>query len=123
MPLRGPPGVGLVTDERRDLGPILRRAVVTLNRVFPDQCRAARAPPFSRPLEEQHHPRLTIDGYAPRSTSGTRWFVTPPLEPGRAFHYELRAEVERGGKRLTQTREVAVRAGQQSEVTIQFPGT
>jgi uncharacterized protein (TIGR03000 family) len=67
--------------------------------------------------------RLTIDGYAPRSTSGTRWFVTPPLEPGRAFHYELRAEVERGGKRLTQTREVAVRAGQQSEVTIQFPGT
>jgi uncharacterized protein (TIGR03000 family) len=67
--------------------------------------------------------RLTIDGYQPRSTSGTRWFVTPPLEPGRAFHYELRAEVERGGKRLTQTRQVAVRAGQQSEVTIQFPGT
>jgi uncharacterized protein (TIGR03000 family) len=66
--------------------------------------------------------RLTIDGYPPRSTSGTRWFVTPPLEPGRTFHYELRAEVERGGKRLTQTRQVAVRAGQESNVTIDFPG-
>jgi uncharacterized protein (TIGR03000 family) len=67
--------------------------------------------------------RLTIDGYAPRSASGTRWFVTPPLEPGRAFHYQLRAELERGGKRLTQMREVAVRAGQQTDVTIDFPGT
>jgi uncharacterized protein (TIGR03000 family) len=67
--------------------------------------------------------RLTIDGYAPRSTSGTRWFVTPPLGAGRDFHYQLRAEVERGGKRLTRTREVAVRAGQQTDVTLDFPGT
>ena len=66
--------------------------------------------------------RLTIDGDPTRSTAGTRWFITPPLEPGRAFHYELQAEVERGGKRLTQTREVAVRAGQQTDVTIDFPG-
>jgi len=66
--------------------------------------------------------RLTIDGYAPRSASGTRWFVTPPLPPGRDFHYQLRAELERGGKRLAQTREVAVRAGQQTDVTLDFPG-
>jgi uncharacterized protein (TIGR03000 family) len=66
--------------------------------------------------------RLTIDGHPTRSTSGTRWFVSPPLEPGKTFHYELRAEVVRDGKRLTETRRVAVRAGQVSDVTMAFPG-
>ena len=66
--------------------------------------------------------RLTIDGDLTRSTSGARWFVTPPLEPGQTFHYELRAEVVRDGKKLTETRQVAVRAGQESDVTIAFPG-
>jgi uncharacterized protein (TIGR03000 family) len=67
--------------------------------------------------------RLTIDGYSPRATGETRRFVTPPLGPGRTFHYDLKAEVEQGGKRLTRTREVAVQAGQRTEVTIDFPGT
>jgi uncharacterized protein (TIGR03000 family) len=66
--------------------------------------------------------RLTIDGEATRSASGTRWFVSPPLEPGKTYHYDLQAEVMRGGKRLTETRRVAVRAGQVSAVTIAFPG-
>jgi uncharacterized protein (TIGR03000 family) len=66
--------------------------------------------------------RLTIDGDPTRSTSGARWFVSPPLEPGKTFHYNLRAEVVRDGKRLTETRRVAVRAGQVSAVTIAFAG-
>jgi len=66
--------------------------------------------------------RLTIDGEATRSASGTRWFVSPPLEPGKTYHYELKAEVTRGGKRLTETRRVAVRAGQGSAVTMAFAG-
>ncbi|HZY86054.1 MAG TPA: TIGR03000 domain-containing protein [Gemmataceae bacterium] len=67
--------------------------------------------------------RLTIDGYPPRATGETRWFITPHLEPGRTFHYDLKAEVERGGKRLTRTQEVAVQAGQRTDVTINFPET
>ena len=66
--------------------------------------------------------RLTIDGYPTRSTAGTRWFVSPPLEPGKTYHYDLQAEVMRGGKRLTETRRVAVRAGQGSAVTMAFAG-
>ena len=93
-------------------------------RVVTSWARPAAGPaPASLVVHLPADARLTIDGYAPRSTSGTRWFITPPLEPGRTFRYELRAELERGSQRLTQTREVAVRAGQQSEVTIQFPGT
>lgn len=64
--------------------------------------------------------RLTIDGDPTRHTSGTRRFVTPPLEPGKTFHYDLKAEVTRGGKTLTERRRVAVRAGQVSAVTMAF---
>ena len=66
--------------------------------------------------------RLTIDGDPTRSTSGARWFVSPPLEPGMTFHYDLKAEVVRDGKTLTETRRVAVRAGQVSAVTLTFTG-
>jgi uncharacterized protein (TIGR03000 family) len=66
--------------------------------------------------------RLTIDGHPTHSASGTRRFVSPPLEPGKIFHYDLKAEVVRDGKTLTETRRVAVRAGQESGVTIALPG-
>jgi uncharacterized protein (TIGR03000 family) len=66
--------------------------------------------------------RLTIDGDPTRSTGPTHWYVSPPLEPGKTFHYELRAEVMRDGRRLTETRRVAVRAGQVTDVTMAVPG-
>ena len=66
--------------------------------------------------------RLTIDGGPTRSTGATRWYASPPLEPGQTFHYDLKAEVTRNGKRLTETRRVAVRAGQASAVTMAFTG-
>jgi len=65
--------------------------------------------------------RLTIDGGPTRSTGPTRWYVSPPLGPGKTFHYDLRAEVVRDGRRLTATRRVAVRAGQEVDVTMAFP--
>jgi uncharacterized protein (TIGR03000 family) len=66
--------------------------------------------------------RLTIDGDPTRSTGPTRRYVSPPLEPGTAFHYNLKAEVVRDGKKLTATRRVVVRAGQETDVTLVVPG-
>jgi uncharacterized protein (TIGR03000 family) len=66
--------------------------------------------------------RLTIDGDPTRATSATRWFVTPPLEPGKTYHYDLKAEVVRDGKQFTETRRVAVRAGQVSAVAMAVTG-
>ena len=78
--------------------------------------------PASRIVHLPANARLTIDGDPTRSTSGARWFVSPPLEPGKTYHYDLKAEVVRDGKRLTETRRVAVRAGQVSAVRMAFAG-
>jgi uncharacterized protein (TIGR03000 family) len=67
--------------------------------------------------------KLMIDDYTTRSTSSTRTFVTPPLTPGRDFHYTLKAELQRGTEPVKVSREVTVRAGQETPVTIEFPVT
>jgi len=65
--------------------------------------------------------KLMIDGNPTTSTQGVRTFVSPPLQPGRDYQYTLRAEVMRDGKKVERTRDVTVRAGQPSEVTIDLP--
>lgn len=64
---------------------------------------------------------LTIDGEATTSTSATRVFQTPELEPGKTFHYTFQAQVERDGKVQSVTRRVEVRAGEQSRVNLALP--
>ena len=64
---------------------------------------------------------LTIDGEATTSTSATRVFQTPELEPGRTFHYTFKAQVERDGKVQSVTRRVEVRAGEQTPVSLALP--
>ena len=65
--------------------------------------------------------RLRIDGEATRSGGELRHFVSPPLRPGKTYHYVLEAELPHEGTTLTAKREVAVRAGQQSAVSLTFP--
>ncbi len=67
--------------------------------------------------------QLTIDGQPTFSTSDTREFITPPLPEGKSFDYMLKARFIRDGKPMTQTRRVAVRAGQNTDVNLQFPQT
>ena len=64
---------------------------------------------------------LTIDGEATTSTSATRVFQTPELEPGKTFHYTFQAQVERDGKVQSVTRHVEVRAGEQTRVSLTPP--
>jgi uncharacterized protein (TIGR03000 family) len=47
--------------------------------------------------------------------------VTPPLQPGREYHYTLTAELERDGKPIKVTRRVAVRAGAETRVEFVLP--
>jgi uncharacterized protein (TIGR03000 family) len=65
--------------------------------------------------------RLFVDGFETKSTTGQRLLTTPDLQPGREFTYTLRAEVMRGGKVQETTQRVTVRAGQQTQVSIQIP--
>ena len=62
--------------------------------------------------------RLTFNGEPTRSTGATRTFLSPPLEAGRTYGYTLEAEVTQGGRKMTVTRQVSVRAGQDREVQL-----
>jgi uncharacterized protein (TIGR03000 family) len=65
--------------------------------------------------------KLFVDGAPTRSTSSQRLLITPNLQPGREFHYTLRAEVVRDGQVQRVSQRVAVRAGRETQVTIQVP--
>jgi uncharacterized protein (TIGR03000 family) len=65
---------------------------------------------------------LTIDGERTQSTSSTRVFISPPLEPGKTYHYTLRGELDRPGGTIRDSKTVQVRAGERTEVTLEFPG-
>jgi uncharacterized protein (TIGR03000 family) len=67
--------------------------------------------------------KLYVDGYQTRSTTGQRLLTTPNLQPGREYHYTLRAEVMRDGEVQRVTQRVAVRAGQETRVNIEIPTT
>jgi uncharacterized protein (TIGR03000 family) len=63
--------------------------------------------------------KLTIDDTTTRALSNRREFVSPPLEPGAVSYYTLKAEIARDGQTFIATRRVAVRAGQETHVSLQ----
>jgi uncharacterized protein (TIGR03000 family) len=105
--------------------PLLSLAVVgvsTLGLLFapPPRVRAGPVPATIR-VRLPADARLTIDGAATRSTTADRWFITPPLEQGKTFHYTLRAEFVRGDQTITVTEQVPVRAGREAMVSLNYP--
>jgi uncharacterized protein (TIGR03000 family) len=67
--------------------------------------------------------KLTVEGRPTTSTSSRRVFVSPPLRPGQTYSYSLDAQVTRDGQTQTVHRDLPVRAGQRSEITLDFPAT
>jgi uncharacterized protein (TIGR03000 family) len=60
--------------------------------------------------------RLYFNGTLTQTPGSVRRFNTPPLPVGQDFMYELRAEVTRQGRPISETKRVLVRAGQTTEV-------
>jgi uncharacterized protein (TIGR03000 family) len=67
--------------------------------------------------------KLTIDDNPTASTSERRVFVTPSLKMGKEYHYSLKAEVVRDGKPVVIEKVVAVKPGEQTQVTLSVPTT
>jgi uncharacterized protein (TIGR03000 family) len=65
--------------------------------------------------------KLTVDDSPTRSISSVRTFSTPILEPGTTYYYTLKAEMVRDGQTLTTSKRVAVRAGEETNVSLDFP--
>jgi uncharacterized protein (TIGR03000 family) len=65
--------------------------------------------------------KLTIGDTLTQSTSAVRTFSSPALDRGQDYYYTLKAEVVRDGRTVTTSKQVTVRAGSESRVTIDFP--
>jgi uncharacterized protein (TIGR03000 family) len=65
--------------------------------------------------------RLTVNGQPTTSTSSTRWFVSPPLPSDGGGYYDLRAEVVRNGRPVSENKRITVRPGEEANVVFDFP--
>ena len=65
--------------------------------------------------------RLFVDSEPTKSTSGVRNLATPPLEGGKDFTYTLTASIMRDLKEVKLEKRVTVRAGETTEVSLEFP--
>lgn len=60
--------------------------------------------------------KVLFDGTRTQQTGARRPFITPRLSPGRTYTYELKVEIDRDGRVLSDTRQVSVKAGQTVEI-------
>lgn len=64
---------------------------------------------------------LTVDGAATASASNVRVLVSPELTYGKVYEYTLAAKVVREGKTVQVEKNVVVRAGEESRVSMTLP--
>jgi uncharacterized protein (TIGR03000 family) len=62
--------------------------------------------------------KLFVDGNPVKVNGEQQTFRTPALERGQAYYYEVRAEVVREGKTVTESKRVIVRAGEDARVSF-----
>jgi uncharacterized protein (TIGR03000 family) len=86
--------------------------------VAPAQMQMASASPATLVVSLPADAVLTVDGQATNSTSSVRVFHTPVLETGADYAYTLRAEVVRDGQSQLIVRQVTLRAGQETRVSL-----
>ncbi|MGF1580470.1 MAG: TIGR03000 domain-containing protein [Gemmataceae bacterium] len=77
--------------------------------------------PANLAIEVPADAKLYVDGKLTTSTSEVRKFVTPPLQQGQVYFYDLRAEVDRDGQRIAVNGRVIIRAGQNVRAQLSEP--
>jgi uncharacterized protein (TIGR03000 family) len=65
--------------------------------------------------------RLTVQGAAMTARGPRRRLISPALEPGRDYLYTLQGEFSHNGQTRTVTRDVVVRAGEETAVDLNSP--
>jgi uncharacterized protein (TIGR03000 family) len=83
--------------------------------------RAPQAAPAQIRVRLPENARLFVDSVPTNSTSSVRNLATPPLEGGKDFTYTLTASIMRDQKEMKLEKQVTVRAGETTEVSIEFP--
>jgi uncharacterized protein (TIGR03000 family) len=96
-----------------------------------DQVRPVAPPAGSKPAATSpraaeivvHVPagaKVFVEERPTRQTGPDRHFETAELLPGRAYTYAIRAEQDRGGRTVSQTKRVTVRAGERATVRFEW---
>ena len=67
--------------------------------------------------------RLIVNDRPTRSTGELRRYRSRGLQPGVSYGYELRAEVTRDGRTISETKVVSLAADETAEVHFTFDGT
>lgn len=67
--------------------------------------------------------KLSVDGVVTTSASVQRVFVSPALERGKDYSYTLKADFVSGGKTVSVSKKVTVRAGEETRVSFEAPAT
>jgi uncharacterized protein (TIGR03000 family) len=65
--------------------------------------------------------QVFLNGQPTSSTGTVRRYVTPHLDAGKAYTYDLRAVWSRGGQSLEANRQIAVTAGRITNVDLTRP--
>jgi|GEM_PF-6769725 len=89
----------------------------------PSKPSAAQTAPAQVVVQLPADAKLTFDSHPTKSTDMQRWFITPPLEFGKSFHYTLRADFRRGAENVTLTKVISVRAAHRTSVSLNGAGT
>ena len=64
--------------------------------------------------------KVFVNGRETRSRGARRWYVSRGLQPGREYAYQIRAELDRNGETLVETRDVQIRSGGRADVEFRF---
>jgi uncharacterized protein (TIGR03000 family) len=62
--------------------------------------------------------KLFIDDQPMKTASDRRVFQTPNLNPGQVYFYDIRAEIEVNGQRVSETQRVILRPGEVANATF-----
>jgi uncharacterized protein (TIGR03000 family) len=80
----------------------------------PDKEEAVKAERARLIVEVPADAVVFIDDRPTTSTEAVRTFRTPELAAGQTYYYEVRAEVLRDGRRVSETKKVLMRAGEEA---------
>jgi uncharacterized protein (TIGR03000 family) len=62
--------------------------------------------------------RLYVDGRLMKSVTEKRSIITPPLTPGQKYYYQVKAEVDRNGQTVSETVNVLLKPGEETETSF-----
>lgn len=65
--------------------------------------------------------QIWIEGDKTQQSGSFRRFVSPPLDQGKSYAYQIKAEWQENGKKITRTRKVTVHAGEAVDIDLSRP--